>query len=74
MEEGRRAILRRAVAIVGDRAVFARQAQVRPIILDGYLAGPAPIPEKVFLHAVDIILAEGQRMQDSDETGATPNV
>ena len=58
MENARRAALMRALEIMGDRQSLADNLGVRPVVLDGWLAGGVPVPEGTFLRAVDIVQAE----------------
>lgn len=55
MQNGRLAVLARAVELVGGREELARRLEVRPQLLDSWLAGATPIPETVFLKAVDVV-------------------
>ena len=58
MENARRAVLMRALEIMGNRQSLANSLGVRPVLLDGWLTGGVPVPEGAFLGAVDIIQAE----------------
>ena len=58
MERARRAVLLRALEIIGDRESFAGSIGVRPELLDIWLADGKTIPEWAFLRAVDIVQAE----------------
>lgn len=63
MEPARRAILARALEIVGTRELLAKRFNVRPTVVDAWLSGATPIPEAVFLTAVDIVQP---RLPDED--------
>ena len=45
----------RALNIVGTRERLAERLEVRPVVLDGWLSGGVPVPEAIFLRAVDIV-------------------
>ena len=55
METARRAVMLRALDIVGSREALAERLGVRPVVLDGWLSGGVPVPEAIFLRAVDIV-------------------
>lgn len=55
MESARRATLARALEIVGTRELLAKRFNVRPTVVDTWLSGSTPIPESVFLAAVDTL-------------------
>lgn len=45
----------RPLELAGGREALARQLDLRPQLLDSWLAGATPIPEAVFLKAVDLV-------------------
>jgi hypothetical protein len=49
-------ILQRALRIVGSHEDLARLLQVRQIPLAIWLGGVTPVPDDIFLKAVDIVL------------------
>ena len=49
-------ILQRALEIVGSHEDLSRLLQVRPVPLATWLGGVTPVPDDVFLKAVDIVL------------------
>jgi hypothetical protein len=49
-------ILQRALQIVGSHEDLARRLKARPVQLATWLGGLAPVPDEVFLKAVDIVL------------------
>lgn len=49
-------ILQRALEIVGSREDLARLLQVRQVPLATWLNGVTPLPDDIFLRAVDIVL------------------
>jgi len=53
--------LRRVIEIEGSESALARRLQVRSSYVSAWLTGSEPIPEPVFLRAVDIILDETPR-------------
>jgi DNA-binding transcriptional regulator YdaS (Cro superfamily) len=55
MQKGWLAVLARAAEMTGGREELARRLGVRPQLLDSWLAGATPIPEAVFLKAVDLV-------------------
>jgi hypothetical protein len=54
-------ILKRALEIVGSHEDLARRLNVRPIPLAKCLGGFAPVPDEIFLKAVDIVLENETR-------------
>jgi hypothetical protein len=64
-------ILQRALEIIGSREDLARRLKARPIQLATWLGGLSPVPDDVFLKAVDIVLhevpdADGPSLWDGD--------
>ena len=49
-------ILQRALQIVGSHEDLARLLQVRRVPLATWLGGVTPVPDDIFLKAVDIVL------------------
>jgi DNA-binding transcriptional regulator YdaS (Cro superfamily) len=49
-------ILQRALEIVGSHEDLARLLQVRQVPLATWLGGVTPVPDDIFLRAVDIVL------------------
>jgi hypothetical protein len=49
-------ILQRALEIVGSHEDLARLLQVRQVPLATWLGGVIPVPDDIFLKAVDIVL------------------
>jgi hypothetical protein len=60
VKNSRKRILARALQITGSREALAQRLNVDPAQLDMWLSGRVPVPERVLLGAVDIILPEGQ--------------
>ena len=55
-------VLKRVVEIEGSEPALARRLKVRSSYLAVWLTGSEPIPEPVFLRAVDMILDEAPRV------------
>lgn len=53
----RRAVLVRALQIIGAQEELARRLKVRPALLYSWLAGETPIPQAVYMKAIDIVEA-----------------
>lgn len=70
MSNVRARTLRRAADIVGGVEVLAAQLDVRSEDLANWLAGTEPVPEDVFLGAVDIVTAH----QVAEISGGYPNL
>jgi len=49
-------VLRRAVEIAGGEARLAARLEVSPSRLSVWLSAQAPLPQAVFLRAVDVVL------------------
>ena len=54
-------VLRRVVTIEGSELAVARRLKVRSSYVSAWLTGSQPIPEAVFMQAVEIILDEAPR-------------
>lgn len=47
--------LNNALEVVGDRKLLAIALSVAPSDLEAYLAGERPMPDQVFLDALDVV-------------------
>jgi hypothetical protein len=55
--------LHQALAILGTTEALAEKLKVRPIQLAAMLSGTLPIPNRIFLQAVDIVLEASNSSQ-----------
>ena len=53
-----RRVLARAALQVGGMAELAARLKMSPTLLRHYIEGSEPIPDRLFLMAIDVVLAE----------------
>jgi hypothetical protein len=53
-----RRVLARAALQIGGMAELARRLEMSPTLLRHYIEGSEPVPDRLFLAAIDVVLEE----------------